>query len=409
MKKSARPGSILFVMIVLTFLALPGCATLRHPVPQALVEKATIDGMDEIRIIAGEKNTELQENLLKSIKQESAGSWKKAYPILAISGGAADGAYGAGFLNGWSKEGSRPIFKIVTGVSTGAIIAPFAFLGSDYDDEIKTLFTTMSTKDAMVSQVPFGPLFGNSLASNRPLARKLAAFYDDALLAKIADQHKRGRRLFVGTVNLDAQRFVVWDMGAIAVRGDINLFRKVILASTSAPVMFSPVFFRVKADGKVYDEMHVDGGTLTQIFTTSYLLENMDAAVRIAGIDPSMIRPKLYLLLNGYVSPNYLKVRGGFSSIAERAVDTIIGAQSDGDLYRIYSYVSQNGGDFNLAFIPADFKPEKREMFDRKEMNRLFERGYADAVGGYQWQKTPPLPVISKKDLSNIPQPSDRN
>jgi hypothetical protein len=135
----------------------------------------------------------------------------------------------------------------------------------------------------------------------------------------------------------------------------------------------------------------------------------MDTAVRRAGIDPSVIQPKLYLLLNGYVSPYYIKVRGGFSSIAERALTTIIGAQSDGDLYRIYSYINQSGGDFNLAFIPVDFKPDKKEMFDRKEMNRLFERGYADAVGGYQWQKTPPLPVTSKKDLTNISQPRDRN
>ncbi|MEI8350555.1 MAG: patatin-like phospholipase family protein [Candidatus Omnitrophota bacterium] len=409
MKKRARPRSILFAMIALVFLAFPGCVTLRHPVPQALVEKATIDGMDEIRIIAGEKNTELQKNLLQSIEQESAGYWKKAYPILAISGGGANGAYGAGFLNGWSKEGSRPIFKIVTGVSTGAIIAPFAFLGSDYDDKLKALFTTLSTKDVMVSRVPFGPIFGNSLANNRPLAKRLAVIYDDGLLTKIADQHKRGRRLFVGTVNLDAQRFVVWDLGAIAVRGDINLFRKVILASSSTPITFSPVFFRVKTDGKVYDEMHVDGGTLTQVFTTYYLLENMDTAVRLAGIDPTTIRSKLYLLQNAYLSPNYVKVRGGFSSIASRAVDTIVGAQGVGDIYRIYYYTNQSGGDFNLAFIPADFKLEGKEMFDRKEMKRLFERGYADAAGGYQWQKTPPQPVLRQKDVSSISQPRNRD
>jgi len=407
-------------MIALTFLALPGCATLRHPVPQALVDKATLDNMDDIRFIAGETNTELQENLLRSIKQEGPGIFnlgpdrKKAYPILAISGGGTDGAYGAGFLNGWSKKGSRPVFKIVTGVSTGAIIAPFAFLGSGYDDAVKTLYTTMSKKNFMVSRLPFGPLFGDSLASNRPLARKLATFYNYALLAKIADQHKRGRRLFVGTVNLDAQRFVVWDMGAIAVRGDINLFRKVILASYSMPVMFSPVFFQVKVNGKAYDEMHVDGGTLTQVFTTYYLLENMDAAVRRAGIDPATIRSKLYLLRNGYITPNYLKIRDGFLSITERAVDTITAAQGVGDLYQIYYYMNQSGGDFNLAFIPADFKPKKKEMFDTQEMKRLFERGYADAAGGYQWQKTPPLTVMGQKDLSNSPHsppppPRERN
>ena len=389
------------VIICVSFGIIPlsGCATtpLRHPVPMDLVDKASVKNMAEIRMISGENDTALQENLIESSKQESAGDFstgpggKKVYPLLAISGGGAEGAYGAGLLKGWSKEGSRPLFKVVTGVSTGAIMAPFAFLGKEYDGGLEKLYTTMSTKDVMTSNGLLGPLFGDSLASNRPLAKKLAGAYDEDMLAKIAEEHKHGRRLFVGTVNLDAQRFVVWDMGAIACRGDIDLFRKVILASAAIPVTFPPVIFHVDAAGKPYDEMHVDGGTLAQVFSTYGLLKGMDAAIKKMGIDPEKISSKLYIIRNGYVSPNYMKVQDSFSPIVERALDTIIGAQGVGDIYRIYYFTKAHGGDFNLAFIPSDFISAAKEMFDIKDMKRLFDRGYEDAVGGYKWHKTPPL------------------
>ena len=386
-------------LITCSVILLSGCATmpLRHPVPMDLVDKASVKNMSEIRMISGENNTLLQSNLLESVKEENPEDFstgpdgKKAYPILAISGGGANGAYGAGLLKGWSKEGSRPVFKAVTGVSTGAIMAPFAFLGKEYDERLERLYTTMSTKDVMASNGLLGPLFGDSIASNRPLIKKLAVLYDKNMLKKIAEEHKRGRRLFVGTVNLDAQRFVVWDMGAIACRGDIELFRKVILASAAIPVTFPPVIFHVDAAGKTYDEMHVDGGTLAQVFSTYGLLKGMDAAIKKMGIDPGKISSKIYIIRNGYISPNYMKVQDSFSPVAERALDTIIGAQGVGDLYRIYHFTKEHRGDFNLAFIPPDFISEAKEMFDSKDMRRLFDRGYADAVVGYKWHKTPPL------------------
>lgn len=396
MEKILRSRFLALIGAACFIISLSGCGTVRHAVPQDLTMKAKVGNMDEIRITVGESHTVLQENMLVSLKQESAEDFPtgpdgiKVYPVLAISGGGANGAYGAGLMKGWSKEGSRPLFKVVTGVSTGAIMAPLVFLGKEYDAKLETLYTTMSTKEVMASKGPLSALTGDSLASNRPLAKMIASEITPDILAEIAAEHKSGRRLFVGTVNLDAQRFVIWDMGAIACRSDIKLFREVIVASAAIPVTFPPSFIHVEADGKSYEEMHVDGGTLTQVFTTYGLLHGMQQAAKDMGVDPSKLKSKLYIIRNGYMTPNYIKVKDDLASIATRAFDTIIDAQGIGDAYRIYVFMKERGNDYNLAFIPPDFKQDNKEMFDPVQMRRLFDRGYMDAAGGYKWHKVPP-------------------
>lgn len=392
----ANAKTIFLTGVLFSALLLSGCATLRHPVPPNLVTKAQLGKLDDVRVVMGETHSRLQENLVTSVKQERPEDFPvgpdgmKHYSLLAISGGGANGAYGAGLLKGWSKEGSRPLFKVITGVSTGAIIAPFAFLGKEYDDELERCYTTMATKNVMAYKMPFAVLFGDSLASNAPLARTIAGMVDEKILAKVAAEHKRGRRLFVGTANLDAMRFVVWDMGEITCRGDVALFRKVILASAAIPMIFPPSVFHVEADGKPYDELHADGGTLTQVFITYKLLEGMHGAAEKLGIDPSKMRGKLYIIRNGYMSPTYKPVKDTLSSLAERAFDMIIDAQGVGDAYRIYVFSKERGTDYNLAFIPPDFKQNSKEMFDLHEMRRLFDKGYEEAAAGYPWHKAPP-------------------
>jgi len=390
-EKAVLPVFTAFILLIFS-----GCATVRHPVPPELVGKARINNMDEIRIIMGEHHTALQESLVASWKEERPGDFPvgpdgiKHYSALAISGGGANGAYGAGLLKGWSEEGSRPIFKVVTGVSTGAIIAPYAFLGKDYDDDLEKLYTTMSTKDVMAGKFPLFAVFGDSLASNKPLEKTIRSEVTDEILTRIVEEHKNGRRLFVGTANIDAQKFVIWDMGAIAARGDRELFCKVILASAAIPMIFPPSIFNVEASGEKYDEMHTDGGTMTQVFTTAKLLEGMKGAAAAMGIDPSKIRAKLYIIRNGYMSPRYKKVKDNLHSIAERSFDIIIDSQGVGDTYRIYTFMKERGSDFNLAFIPPDFESNNNEMFDTEDMKRLFRRGYEDASSGYKWHKAPP-------------------
>lgn len=396
MGKTAINKRIFYIFIVLSVFVFAGCATTRNPVPPELVMKAKIGNMDEVRLIIGEHNTAVQDNLLRSVKEESPEDFPtgpdgiKIYPVLAISGGGANGAYGAGLLKGWTKEGSRPVFKVVTGVSTGAIIAPFAFLGKDYDDELEKCYTTMSTKDVVSGHLPLTSLFGNSLSSNAPLAKTISKTVNKDILEKIAFEHRRGRRLFVGTADLDSQRFVIWDMGAIACRGDKELFCKVIVASAAIPIIFPPSIFHVEADGRQYDEMHADGGTLTQVFAMGKLLEGMEGAARSLGIDQSKIKGKLYIIRNGHMSFTYKKVENNIPSIAQRSFDMMVDAQGVGDAYRLYVFAKELGNDYNLAFIPPDFKQEPKEMFDPQEMRRLFERGYADASTGYKWHKAPP-------------------
>jgi len=378
------------------FFLCSGCVTMRHPVPPDLVAKALIGKMNDVRFMAGEQNTMLQEDLLLSVKQERVEDFPvgrdgvKVYPLLAISGGGANGAYGAGLLKGWSKEGTRPLFKVVTGVSTGAIIALFAFLGKDYDAELERCYTTMSTKDVMTHKFPFMLLLGNSFASNSPLSRMISDMVDEKILAKIAAEHRRGRRLLVGTADLDAERFVIWDMGAIACRGDVKLFRKVMLASSAIPVIFPPMVFQVEANGKAYDELHVDGGTLAQFFVTCKLLEGMGRVEKELGVDMTKISRKLYIIRNGYMSPTYKKVKDNLSSLAQRSFDMITDSQGIGDAYRTYVFSKEEGVDYNLAFIPSDFMQNAKEVFDRRNMKRLFDRGYEDAVNGYKWRKSPP-------------------
>jgi hypothetical protein len=309
--------------------------------------------------------------------------------MLAISGGGANGAYGAGLLNGWSQAGTRPEFRVVTGISIGAVIAPFAFLGSKYDATIKEFFTRYSTRDLVRLRVPFS----NAYVSTKPLERLIRRYFTAGLLKEIAEEYNKGRRLYVGTTNLDAQKLTIWDMGKIAAAGDDNalkLFRKIILASSSIPIVFPPVYMHVQAGEKSYDEMHVDGGISKQVFFLYDVLRGVQKALQEKNIDFSGNRYVIYIIRNGYVDSLYKEIPDKLSSIAERTVDTMTNAQSIGDLYQLYMFTREGRGDFNLAYIPATHVPKPREPFDRVEMKALFELGFEEALKGYSWKKAPP-------------------
>ncbi len=400
--KAARTklmSGFLIVIFLMGVLSLQGCATLhpRNAVPMDFSGKVTINGMPDIRSDIDDPDpVVMQKSLIDSFKQEGPVNLLgiKIYPVLAVSGGGANGAYGAGLLKGWSKAGSRPIFKITTGVSSGSIIALYAFLGKEYDGQLEEFFTTNSTKDIMKQNFFLGILFGDSLMSAAPLDKKISSLVDGKLMTRVAEEHKRGRRLFVGTVNLDAQEFVVWDMGAIACKGgsdSLKIFRKILLASCSLPMTYPPVHFKVTSGtGELYDEMHVDGGTMRGVFYIDRLTKNMEGAAKFFGIDPSKYRPQIYVLSNTYMSPTRQQVEDSLLGISMRSLDTVVSAENNGDLYRLYATAKRRGLDFNLAYIPSDFKPNPKELFDKNEMQRLFKRGYDDAVNGYKWHKTPP-------------------
>ena len=311
------------------------------------------------------------------------GPLQPAY-YLAISGGGDNGAYGAGFLNGWTAAGTRPQFKGVTGISTGALIAPFAFLGPKYDYVLKRVYTTTSQKDIFKKRGIIKGFFGDGMTDSRPLARTIATYVNRQLLDEIAAEYAKGRLLLVGTANLDSMEPVVWNMTAIAASknpGAMELFSKVLLASASIPGAFPPVMIDVTADGHRYQEMHVDGGTMTQVFLYPPALKISDAPPR---------QRILYVIRNARLDPDWASTERRTLTIAGRAIASLTRTQGVGDLYRIYATTQRDGVDFNLTFIPATFNVPHREEFDTAYMNALYAVGEKAARSGYSWEKYPP-------------------
>jgi hypothetical protein len=390
-------GRFYFPIFILFFLS--GCASIRNAVPENLTNSAQVMGIPYAsRAFWGQPNSVITHDYALSLKQDTRDCFSidndgnKIYSVLVISSGAENGAFGSGLLKGWTHSGSRPVFKIVTGVSTGAIIAPFAFLGSAYDQKLEEIYTTHSTKNVFRSKII--PL--NSLVKNWPIARLIDKYYDKQLLQEIAKEYYKGRRLYIGTTNLDAQQMVVWNMGEIASVGNdqaLAIFRKIILASVSMPGAFPPVYFQVKANGKIYKEMDMDGGLTKQVFLPYEVLKNFikTAAEIQRGMnsDSSRLRYKLYIIRNTFSDPIWKSVSDNILSIVVRTIDTIIKAQTIGDIYQLYAFAKLGRGDFYLASIPTSYIRHDKEFFDRVEMKRLFDLGFKEASRGYHWRKSP--------------------
>lgn len=390
-----------FDWLVLIIFVISGCAGVRHATPPDLLSSARVFGMQDIRAFSGSPSDSFKNDYIKLLEQEEGETPSflnfragRTYSMLAISGGGANGAYGAGLLSGWSQSGTRPDFKVVTGVSTGAITAPFAFLGSRYDEKLKQIYTQYSTKDIIRVRTPRIRIpFSNSISSTNPLKLLIERYFDAQLMKEIAVEYNAGRRLYIGTTNLDAERLVIWDMGKIASIGDdkaLELFRKIILASASIPIACPPVYLKVEVDDKIYDEMHVDGGISKQVFFLYDVLQGFDKALKEKGIDVYRNKYKIYVIRNGYVDPAYKEVNDTLFKITERTVDTITNSQSVGDLFQLYLFTKDGKGDFNLAYIPATHISKAKELFDPVEMQGLFKLGYEEAAQGYHWKKAPP-------------------
>jgi hypothetical protein len=389
--------SSLFILVPL-ILAM-GCATVtRQTVPKELISEATVLDMPEVRAWGDAYSPVLQRSLVESIRQARALNplgvidATGAVSVLALSGGGANGAFGAGLLRGWTEAGTRPPFKLVTGISTGALIAPFAFLGSAYDATLEDFYTTITTKDIYHERSYLSILFDQSaMVDTTPLRKIVAKQVDDKVLAAVAQAHQQGRRLFIGTTNMEAGKLVIWDMGAIAASGKpgaLELFRQVMLASAAIPVAFPPVFIPVEAGGKRYEEMHVDGGTAAQVFFYGFTL-NLEAAARELGIQ-NRVPIRLFIVRNGKLTVPWQLVSPSILPIADRSLNGLIGSQVVGDLYRIYVVAERDGIEFNLAYIPDDYDIGAQESFDQEAMKRLFQLGYTWAKAGYPWQTLPP-------------------
>lgn len=163
--------------------------------------------------------------------------------FLAISGGGAEGAYGAGILCGWTATGTRPEFKVVTGISTGALTAPFAFLGSGYDDKLRKVYTSVTTAEIARKRGILAAIYDDALMDTVPLRKLLASLVDEQMMRDIAAEYAKGRILMVATTNLDANRGVIWNIGAIAQTGKpeaLELIHDILIASAAIPAAFPP-------------------------------------------------------------------------------------------------------------------------------------------------------------------------
>jgi len=387
----------LFTIIILSIATGCGMPTRRHAVPADAQDRAVISGMSPaIRTWGAALNPAFQEELTQSLRREQAhrAGLGQTGPLpvaefLAVSGGGANGAFGAGFLNGWTTAGNRPQFKAVTGISTGALIAPFAFLGPEHDTTLRRCYTGITTKDILTKRSGLAALFDDALTDSAPLRRMVAGLVDQKLLDAIAVEYRKGRLLLIGTTNLDAQRELVWNVGAIAASGHpraLELVRSIMVASAAIPAAFPPVMIDVEVDGQQYQEMHVDGGTITQVFLYPPSLKVKDVA-EAAGVKRDR---RVYIIRNACLVPEWAETPRRTLSIAGRGVSTLLAAAGIGDLYRTYLNTQRDGIDYNLVAIPADFTLQPREPFDQEYMQKLFDIGFEMGRKGGFWKKVPP-------------------
>ena len=374
---------------------LSGCVGVpeRNPVPAELTLVAGIPGIPDARAWADEWpkfSEEIFENFTEAdYRREFSAVYGKSANFLAISGGGANGAFGAGLFNGWTASGKRPEFAVVTGVSTGALTAPFVFLGADYDEVLKTVYTMTSTDDIVDERNLLSGLFSDALADTKPLKELIAKYITPEMIDAIGQEHKTGRRLYIGTVNLDAGRSVIWSIGAIALSGHpdkVALIHEVMRASAAIPIAFPPVQIPVEANGTAYDELHVDGGTGSQVFV-------YPAAVNFRTVAKKLSlqgKPKVYVIRNAFVEPDYQGINRSVLPIGSRTIDSLIRTQGIGDLYQIFALCQRDGNDFNLAYIPSEFNETPEEGFDPVYMSKLYDLGYQMGLEGYPWQKFPP-------------------
>jgi predicted patatin/cPLA2 family phospholipase len=373
-----------------------GCSVLhpRNPLPAEYAGRANPAGYQGIRDWGDHFSPILQQSVETALKTESQpGNELGKTPIqyLALSGGGMNGAFGAGFLCGWSRQGGRPTFDFVTGISAGALLAPFAFLGDEQDAALREIHSNLKPEALFRRKGLLRILRDDSALDTAPLRELLGRYVTEDFLKRVAVEHRRGRRLWIGTANLDARRPVIWDMGAIAASGQpdaVDLFIQVMMASSAVPGAFPPVYFQVEVGGQVYDELHVDGGVGRQAFAYGPVL-HLDE-IRKQLDEQGRQRPaELYIIRNGDLTSHYDPVKPKALPIVMNSLRALTHHQAEGDFYRMFAYASRDKCQFNLTGIPGDYERKSAKDFDPGEMKRLFELGERMGAAGGTWIHAP--------------------
>lgn len=383
---------------ILGLVALSACSSVaieRSAVPETVYREAAVPGFERFRAWGDQPGEAAQQDIddyWSGVRQVWLASDKMdpiRQDILVLSGGADDGAFGVGLLTGWTEAGTRPEFLMVTGVSTGALIAPFAFLGPEYDDDLREAFFAGDGSDDVFELQLFRVLRGAlSVADSGPLKRRIETFITPELLDALAVEHRKGRRLLVGTTNLDARRPVIWNITSIAASDNprrLKLVRDVILASASIPGVAPPVLIDVTARGQTFQEMHVDGGVVSSV---AFAPTGLSLGNPFEGEIP--LQRTLYVVQNNKLRASYGPAEDSLFPIVRETVSEMIRGQARGDQIRLFYQAQRDGIGYRLAFVPESFEFEADGPFDPAYMRSLYELGYALAKNDYPWFDTPP-------------------
>jgi predicted acylesterase/phospholipase RssA len=317
--------------------------------------------------------------------------------VLVLSSGAMNGAFPAGLLKGWSESGERPQFDVVTGISTGALIAPFAFLGAEYDADLERAYTSLKAEQIYRLRFLLSVPFSDALADSEPLRKRIKKEVTNEMLARIAHEHHKGRRLYVGTTNLDTLQLVEWDMGAIAAGDDpqkLALFHEVLLASCSVPGLLPPVPINITIDGKRYSELHADGGVSASLFVPSQMLIRAESSqVPEPAEEPRQERGQtnVYVIVAGKLYPERATVQRRLFHVSDVSLKGLIQSQMESDLVRVYLMTRLAGVQFRLAAIPQDLATNSNSLsFDAPSMRKVFDAGRTFGQQGGLWMVAPP-------------------
>jgi hypothetical protein len=372
--------SISVLILSLMSLAIAGCVT----VPRAsftAAEEASAAPPTEFGQIRYQQRTSALADMLRSTLKPDAEGYVNA---LAISGGGANGAYSAGMLNGWTASGHRPTFQVVTGISTGALTAPFAFLGPDWDQALRRAYLGKETQEVLQSRGP-AALLTPGLYSRKPLERLVHGFITDDMLRAIAVEHAKGRRLLVATTNLDTEQLVVWDMGAIATRGGPEarkLFEQVLIASASIPGLFEPSMIDVQSGGRTFAEMHVDGETESAFFAVP---QTLFLAKQPA---PPPFKVRLFIIVNAKLKGKFEVTPDRTLTVVWRALDAVIKANVRSMLISTFQFCREYGCELKIASLPENVDDAAFD-FKGDHLRSLFEAGFAGAAQGTAWSTQP--------------------
>jgi predicted acylesterase/phospholipase RssA len=369
---------------------MAACGTIaRAPYTAEQASQAGIPGIPGARVFA-DASVETIAELAANPHRRSAG-----FTYLALSGGGGDGAYGAGVLNGWSQTGTRPDFTLVSGVSTGALIAPFAFLGSGYDAYLTEFYTSGVAETLVQAPSLTNVLFGSGLFGDGRLRDLIGRYVNADLLDAIAAENAKGRRLLVVTTNLDSQRAVIWNMGAIAssdAPNRVELFRDVLAASASIPAVFPPQLIGVSAGESRFQEMHVDGSVVTPVFTLPQSLLLRDGKLRTTG------KAQIFVIINGRLEPDFEVTQDNTLAIVGRSFTTASRARSRAALAATYALAKANNIAFNLTYVDEKApKVPAAQGFNTAYMRALYEDGLAKGRSNGLWEHTVPASPLVKE------------